>query len=153
MKIRTGFVSNSSSSSFVAWGVYKDDINFSNDYWLDKFNEQLENYESLKNENSESYEKWNKRWHLELLAIESDEDKIDYSKDNLDDDYEFGNNINSGGQENDFVGLTVETVEHHYPNLEFGKVRQFVANKLNEVFGTRFTEKDIKYYEEGWYNG
>lgn len=32
-------------------------------------------------------------------------------------------------------------------------VKEFVAEKLNAVFGTSFTAKDINYYEEGWYDG
>lgn len=46
MKIRTGFVSNSSSSSFVAWGVKSSLIQVSDDFWLGVFDKQ---YESCKN--------------------------------------------------------------------------------------------------------
>ena len=97
MKIRTGFVSNSSSSSFVAWGVSADDVELANDY------------------DDEGFEK--------------------------------------GGQEYDFVGLTVDWFMENHPELTFGEVKKFVADKLNKRFRTNFTDKDISYREEGWYDG
>ena len=103
MKIRTGFVSNSSSSSFVAWGV-----------------------------------------SIDKIQIPDGVDEWDYFEEN---------GFTLGGQEQDFVGLTVRTIENDYSYLKVGEIRGFVATKLNQAFGTHFSANEIAFDQEGWYNG
>jgi hypothetical protein len=98
MKIKSDFTTNSSSSSFVCWGVATYQI--SNDF----------------NDDAES-----------PLTV--------------------------GGSERDFIGLTPGTVQNLFPDVKFGDIKEFVAQKLNDAYGTTFTANDITYYEEGWYDG
>jgi hypothetical protein len=154
MKVRLGFVSNSSSSSFVCWGVSKDNIEFTDKTYLALFDDELKNFEKMKVERPESFEKWYKEDYAKMVSLDTDEEKIEYAQDNLEDDnlYEMGD-FEIGGPERDFVGITPEHLVKNYPDMKFGAVYQFVADKLNETYGTSFKIKDITYYEEGWRDG
>lgn len=61
--------------------------------------------------------------------------------------------IERGGPDYDFVGLPISTIFDKFPDLRIGDIRKMVADKLNTRFGTSFTEDDISYFEEGWYDG
>lgn len=159
MKIRKGFVSNSSSSSFVCWGVEKDDIELGDIAFLSKFNERLHDMEYRKESNDEWYknyfEKYQKIQYEEMIKIQTDDEKIAYAKENLEsdsEDYEM-NGFQCGGSENDIVGLSPTWIEKNLPDLKFGEIRKVVADRLNSTFGSNFSDNDIEYYEEGWYDG
>lgn len=151
MKIRTGFVSNSSSSSFVAWGVSKDEIPLPEDIMIRLFDEKLVTLENMKNNDLDRFNRWYRNEYSDMLDCKTDEEKIEYANDNLDANeiYEVGD-FTKGGPENDFVGISPDYLMDHYPELKLGEVKKFIADKMNKVFGTNFTEKDIDYYEEGW---
>jgi hypothetical protein len=154
MKIRTGFVSNSSSSSFVAWGVDKDEITFSDSYYLEIFNAELSRLKEMKQNDNTSFKRWYEVKYNEMAELENDEEKIEYAKDNLSEDMDYYlNGFENGGQENNFVGLTVGWLMDNHPELTFGEVTAFVAEQLNKTFGTNFTKHDISYDEEGWFDG
>lgn len=146
-KIRQAFVSNSSSSSFVAWGVFKDKLVLS-----------LETYEKMFNKkkldflvNKELLNSYQASVLSSMEKIKTPEEMRAYMED--DDDLYSTDLIMQGGQDNEFVGIQPVNLERSAPDLPIGKVRQYVATKLNEHFGTSFTEEDIKYFEDGWYDG
>jgi hypothetical protein len=158
MKIRMGFVSNSSSSSFVCWGVSKDNIPLTDESRMNAWKDELDD---LKNDiDSENFSSWRPKEKVEakyakLLAM-NDEEKIEYGEEIIENDSEsfYGKDcISIGGQENDEVGIEVSTMEKNFKDVKFSNVRNFVAKKLNEIFGTNFTDKDISYFESGWYDG
>jgi hypothetical protein len=152
MKIRTGFVSNSSSSSFVAWGISKDEIVLPDSFYLDKFSTQLEYYNGESKLDNDWYKKYHQYRHEDMLGLKTDKEKVEYAKEHI--ASELGNDdFEQGGQENDFLGLTVDWFMKKHPEMTFGEVTTFVAKKLNEEYGTNFDKSDIAYREEGWYNG
>jgi hypothetical protein len=151
MKIRTGFVSNSSSSSFVAWGVLAEEIKFPDEMYLSLF-EKHSNYYLSKDKNDPMYNSWYKSKVDQINSLKTNEEKIEYAKENLDPDY-YKNGFEKGGQDSDFVGLTVEYFLKEHPEIRFADVYEYTAQELNKAFGSNFTRKDIGYREEGWYNG
>jgi hypothetical protein len=159
MKIRTGFVSNSSSSSFVCWGVFSDDIKFSEEKLLEEFACQMNNNKNIvDNQESTDWERDDASEVLrEMSELDSDEEKTRYIKDIIEYDMqEFLENkgISFGGQKyGQYAGLTPCDIIVRYPEVTFGKVREFVAEKLTEVFGTEYTKDNIQYTQQGWYDG
>jgi len=151
MKIRTGFVSNSSSSSFVAWGVEKSLIEFGDAAYLSVFMERLANLEAQKTESNPWYLKYYINEHKEMVEIEAEgrEAMVAYAKDNMEVDYD-KDDFRCGGSENDFVGIEPTTISKNHPEWTFGEVRKKVAEELNKTFDGNFTENDVSYYEEGW---
>ena len=168
MKVRKGFVSNSSSSSFVCWGVTVDKITVSDDLLLRQFKEDANYAKSYitVNEDSKSKNEWTtchtdtyKKYLKSIENIVDDKEKIEFIKnkyqDNMDVFIDQGK-LNKGGNGEMFsvyVGLTPDTIIKEYPETKFGEVKNLVSEKLNEQFGTEFTSDDIQYTEQGWYDG
>jgi len=135
MKIKFDFITNSSSSSFVCFGV---DIN--------KINIPIERYKNIA-----------KEWYSEeeLNKMDDDEIKSEVIYETGLDELIINNLIDYGGPEREyyFIGITPEKLFKKFPEEKIKDIKKIVANELNKEFNTNFTEKDICYYEEGWYAG
>lgn len=115
MKVRTGFVSNSSSSSFCILGVTSGDIA-----------EQID-IEKLFNPNDEN--DWDEEWYDRANNFGFD---VDRGIENYYEDY--------------CIGVDIDKLDQTIPIIEQKKE---LAEKLNEKFGTVFTENDIGFMVDG----
>ena len=155
MKIRNGFVSNSSSSSFIAFAVDKDKVPLTEDAYLKSFEKDLEWLKRFKENNPESFEKYNyNRQYERMLSFKTPEEKISYAFDNseVDDLYGVGD-FEVGGYDRDMVGLNITDAFRLFSELKVKDLKSAVAKQFNETFGTELTEDDIMYVEESWYDG
>ena len=144
MKFRKDFVTNSSSSSFVCYGVGKDDIKLSKELYIKIFNNYVK-------------ESKGKSW-FELTDSEienmTEENKIEFVEDELDTEELYTDDIISvGGYDNDEVGIEPTTFIRKFPDEKIGDIKKIAAREINKKFGTNFTENDISYFESGWYDG
>jgi hypothetical protein len=149
MKIKTDFTTNSSSSSFVCWGVSEDDIEGGSDaIKLKAFATYFS--ECTKKVTEYPADSYYKEAIADMAELVSDEEKIEYADDNgLTDDAPLP--LSKGGPyETKYIGLSPYTMEKYFPEVTFGNLREFVASKMNEVLGTTLSASDIDYYEEGW---
>ena len=140
--MRLDHVTNSSSSSFVCFGVSKEAIELGNEAYLNLFNE---------------YVKDNKEWIEftdEQLEKMTDDEKIEF----VNNSYEIevdrqlydSDIITVGGWNNEEIGITPMTFIKKFPNEKIGDMKKISARELNKKFGTKFKEKDISYFESGW---
>lgn len=145
MKIRSDFLTNSSSSSFIAYGVSIDRITLSNDFYLMVFNGMA-----------------SKAWKSDLLEksdFMTEDSKINYVKEVIENhglDYVmYGVNslVCIGGYEQDCVGISPLVIMRSYPDEPMKNMNKLVAQEINSTFGTNFTESDIDYFEEIWFDG
>jgi len=143
MKMRLDYVTNSSSSSFVCFGVSKEEIELENEAYINLFNEYVSN-----NKGEEYFE-----FTDEELEKMTDEEKIEFVNDDseIDTDSLFENDIISvGGYDRDEVGIEPCVFIDKFPDEKIGDIKKIVARELNKQFGTSFKENDIDYFESGW---
>lgn len=143
MKMRLDFVTNSSSSSFVCFGVSKDEIKIGNKAYINLFNEYVND-----NKGEDYFE-----FTDEELEKMTDEEKIDFVNDDgeIETNSLFENDIISiGGYDRDEVGIEPFVFIDKFPDEKIGDIKKITARELNKKFGTSFEEKDISYFESGW---
>jgi len=144
MKMRLDHVTNSSSSSFVCFGVSKESIELGNEAYLNLFNEYVKD-----NKDDEWFELSDER-----LGEMTDDEKIEF----VNNSYEIevdrqlydSDIITVGGWNNEEIGITPMTFIKKFPNEKIGDMKKISARELNKKFGTKFKEKDISYFESGW---
>lgn len=153
MKIKTDFTTNSSSSSFVVWGMALSEA-CDGDFDIAHLKAFKEYLDICKNSDVD----YKKKYVEEMESLTEDEDKIQWAKDNwlLGESIgklSVGGNIEYSEEEGLSVGLNPQDLLHKYPEMRLGEIKKFVADLINETFDKSFTEEDIAYIEEGWYNG
>jgi len=157
MKIRNGFVSNSSTSSFAAWGVSSERIEISDNVWLKIFQDALSEYEErLSKEIDNDYvQKRFPEYIAELKQCETNDEKIEYAQNEFDEEVKNKGNLTEGGpwDYERFVGIMPETFLKEYPDRKISEIPQIVVEEIKKQFNIDFDVSDVSYYEEGWRDG
>jgi len=148
MKKRFGFVSNSSSSSFIAWGVSTSEMSVSDEKYLELFTEHFSWLATNKDRSRRQQEKY-----AEMSLCENEEEMIEYAKENLSPSFEEGEISQCRHEGSEYVGIELDTLIRQFPDLKLSEIPAFAAERLNSKFNTNFTEKNIQYIEEAWYDG
>lgn len=129
MKVRIGFVSNSSASSFVCFGVPVDSLDISNETYLEIF-------DKITDDETKSQYK-------------DERDRIEYITDDFTDVLETIG-LDAGGLEyyNKYVGVHPDNLAEIFPECKVKDLKQAIADLINEKLHTNVLAKDIKYIEQ-----
>jgi hypothetical protein len=152
MKIRTDFITNSSSSSFVAFVVEKDLV-FSDENYEELFKKALENVREFY-ANHIGYSPDEGEEQIAKMEEMDEDERKDYVEREVGFDELLSENspLEIGGYEREHLGITISTILEYFPDLKVSEFKKFVADTINKEFGTSFTEKDGEYVEETGYD-
>lgn len=155
MKLTLGHVTNSSSSSFVIWGIEYGDTELTDELYLEAHRIHLENTR-LKNDGR--YE-WVKE-RFEILSKMSPEEAIAYMKDM---DFEevvsilfsdTGIGFYSYPQDDShYIGITVPDAVKHFPDVMLKDIPVVVAREIEKTIKKPIASSDVRYIEEFWFDG
>jgi hypothetical protein len=150
MKYRTDFITNSSSSSFVCYGINISKIKqVSPEILLQSFNEK---FNEIKERKIDDTRQWLIDRYREMKECNTDAEKIQF----MEAHYSLEGNskfLRIGGSQNDQLGITLTTLIEKFPLVTLKDIPALVAIEINKTCGTNFDPSDIQYYEEGWYEG
>ena len=161
MKFKSDHITNSSSSSFIAWGVSLDKIKFPDEMSLEIFETHLRETREIVKRGITRYLNDYIKIVSEMESFKTDDIKINYVNKYIDFDTKM--RIACKGEEKPFswesgeycegIGISPDTLVNDYPETTFGEVKTFVANKFNTILRTSISPSDITFFEESWYDG